>query len=115
MRSSLIGGCVALVLLASAQQAPACNGVGGRGARSLGAGLYSLGMAQMQMLAAQERYAAAQRAESHRKHVTTYTGLRDRELAEREARRQARLTGHNSPDSSAATAAPEYTKLEYRK
>ncbi len=115
MRSSLIVGCVTLLILASAQQAPACNGVGGRGGRSLGGGLFALGMTQMQMMAAQERYAAAHRAETHRKHVATYSSLRDRELAEREARRQARLAGLTSSNSTTETVEPEYIKMEYRK
>jgi hypothetical protein len=116
MRSSLIVGCMTLVLFGTAPQAQACNGRG-RGGLGIGAGLVSLGMRQMQMIAEQERYEAAQRAESHRKHVATYSSLRDRQLADREARRQARLAGQNSSSAdyststtSASSAAPEFSK-----
>jgi len=61
------------------------------------------------MMAAQEQFAAAQRAEAHRKHVATYTALRDKKLAEQETRRQTRLGGHTADEahSSSTSAQPD--------
>ena len=105
MRLALIVGCLTLSLIGPARSAQACGGRGGRGGLGIGAVMFSAGVAQMQMMAAQEQYAAAKRAEAHRKHVATYTGIRDRDLAKREARRQARLAGHPSDADSTATTA----------
>jgi hypothetical protein len=107
MRSALVVGCLVLILIGTARPAEACRGGIGRGSNRLGAAMLSMGMAQMRMIAAQEQYAAAQRAEAHRQHVATYTNLHEQQLAEREARRQARLAGQSSSaaESTASAAA----------
>lgn len=106
MRLVLIVGCLILTIMGPGRSARACNGRGGRGGLGIGAAMFSAGVAQMQMMAAQEQYVAAKREEAHRKHVATYTSLRDRDLAKREARRQARLAGHTSNADSTAMTAP---------
>jgi hypothetical protein len=112
MRWPLIVGCMALAFGGPVQSAPACNGRLGGGVRGIsGAGMFSVGLAQLRMMAAQEQLAAAQRAEAHRKHVSTYTALRDKKLADRETRRQTRLAGHTADEAhssaSFASARPD--------
>ncbi|HVX16281.1 MAG TPA: hypothetical protein VHC22_34160 [Pirellulales bacterium] len=93
MRLALILGCIALVLIGVPSTAQARRGGRGRGGGKYAAAMWKMGMAQMQMMAAQEQYAAAQRAEAHRQQVAAHSALREKQLAEMESRREARLAG----------------------
>ena len=104
MKSVLMVGCLALVIAGSSRSAEACHGIGrGRGMGRLGSQAVAAGMATMRMIASQEQYAAAQRAEVHRKEVAAFSNLREQELARREARRQARLSSHNTSNSASSS------------
>jgi hypothetical protein len=93
MRLFLILGCIALVLIAVPSTAQARRGGRGRGTGRFAAAMWKAGMNQMQMMAAQEQYAAAQLAEAHRQKVAAHSALREKQLAEMETRREARLAG----------------------
>lgn len=102
MKAALIAGCLALILTGSAGDAVACGrgrGLGGFSMRRL----MQAGMAAMRVAAAQQQYAAAQHAQSHRKHVATYSSLRGKQLADREARRQARLAEQSTRGASSTS------------
>lgn len=103
MKAALIAGCLVLVLVISARDAVACGRGRGMGGVSMGR-MMQTGMALMRAAAAQEQYAAAQRAEAHRQHVATYSSLREKQLADREARRQARLAEQSSSGASSTTS-----------
>ncbi|HET6880785.1 MAG TPA: hypothetical protein VFI31_11560 [Pirellulales bacterium] len=98
MKSALIAGCLALVAIGAPSSAQACHGRGGRGLRGISTQMMSAGMAAMRMVAAQQAIVATQQAAAHQQQVTTYSNLRDQELARREARRQARLASQSSAD-----------------
>ena len=103
MKAALIAGCLALMLAGSAGDAVACGRGRGLGGVSMGR-MMQAGMAAMRVAAVQQQYAAAQRAEVHRKHVATYSSLRDKQLAEREARRQLRLAEQSTRGASPSTS-----------
>jgi hypothetical protein len=99
MKAAFIAGCLVLVAIGAPGSAQACHGGIGRGMRGMSTRMVSAGMAMMRVAAAQQAAVAAQQAAEHQKQVTTFSNLREQELARREARRQARISGQSSSDN----------------